>query len=127
MATSDLTPVDYYLWGTFKYKCYADKLEAIDALKDSIREAFGEIHLHTIDSVLKNWTDRVGYCMTSHGSHLNEIIFYYQPEGLHFQIKKEICENIQWFFLKHFSKKKVFGGPYAQRVKKTIYLLTYFF
>ena len=26
---------------------------------------------------LKNWTDRVGYCMDSRGSHLNEIIFYY--------------------------------------------------
>ena len=31
-----------------------------DALKDNIREAIDEIQLHTIDSVLKNWTDRVG-------------------------------------------------------------------
>ena len=51
--------------------------EAIDALKDNIREAIGEIQLHTIDNVLKNWTDRIGYCMASRGSHLNEIIFYY--------------------------------------------------
>ena len=48
----DLTPLDYYL-------CSADKSEAIDALMDNIREAIGEIQLHTIDSVLKNWTDRV--------------------------------------------------------------------
>ena len=33
--------------------------ETIDALKDNIREAIGEIQLHTIDNVLKNWTDRV--------------------------------------------------------------------
>ena len=46
-------------------KCYADKPETIDALKDNIREAIGEIQLHTIDYVLKNWTDHVGY------SHLN--------------------------------------------------------
>ena len=32
---------------------------------------------HTIDNVLKNWTDRVGYYMASRGSHLNEIIFHY--------------------------------------------------
>ena len=52
-------------------------LNIIDALKDHIREAIGEIQLHTIDNVLKNWTDCVGYCMTSRGSHLNEIIFRY--------------------------------------------------
>ena len=34
----DLTPLDYYLWGVVKDKCYADKPETID----------------TIDNVLKN-------------------------------------------------------------------------
>ena len=38
--------------------------ETIDALKDNTREAIGEVQLHTIDNVLKNWTDRL------------EIIFY---------------------------------------------------
>ena len=58
-------------------KCYADKPEIIDALTDNIREAIGEIELHTIDNGLKNWTNRVGYYMASRGSHLNEIIFHY--------------------------------------------------
>ena len=57
------SPLDYYLWGAVKYKSYADKPETIDALKDSIHEAIGEIQLHIIDNVLKNWTDHVGYCM----------------------------------------------------------------
>ena len=35
----DLTPLDYYLWGDVKGKCYANKPETIDALKDNIREA----------------------------------------------------------------------------------------
>ena len=52
-------------------------LETIDALKDNIREAIGEIQLHAIDNVLKNWTDRIGYCMASRGSNLNEIILHY--------------------------------------------------
>ena len=39
----DLTPLDYYLWGALKDKCYADKPETIDALKDNIREAIGPI------------------------------------------------------------------------------------
>ena len=40
----DLTPLDYYLWGAVKAKCYVNKPE-IDALKDNIREAKSEIHI----------------------------------------------------------------------------------
>ena len=47
----DLTPLDYYLWGAAKDKSSADKPETIDALKDNIRIAIGEIQLHTIDNV----------------------------------------------------------------------------
>ena len=73
----NLTPLDYYLWGAVKDKCYADKPEILDALKNNIREAIGEIQLHLSDNVLKNCTDRVGYCMASRGSQLNGIIFHY--------------------------------------------------
>ena len=54
-----MTPMDYCLWGDIKDKSYADKPEALDALKDNIRAAIGVIQLHTIDIALKNWTDRV--------------------------------------------------------------------
>ena len=54
--------------GAVKGKCYADKPDTIEALKDNIPEAIDEIQLRTIDNVLKNWTDRVGCCMTSRGS-----------------------------------------------------------
>ena len=65
-----MTPLDYYMLGAVKDKCYARKPETIDALKDNICEGIGEIQLHTIDNVLKNWTDR-----TSDWLHLNEIIY----------------------------------------------------
>ena len=64
----DLTPLDYYFWG-------ADKPETIDALKDNIHEVIDEIPLHTIDNVLKNWTDRVDYCMASRESYLKDCTF----------------------------------------------------
>ena len=73
----DLKPLDYYLWGAVMDKCYTSRPETIDALKDNIREAIVEIQMHTIDNVLKNWTDRIGYCMANRGSHLIEIIFHY--------------------------------------------------
>ena len=63
LSAAKLMSLDYYLWGVVKDKCCADKSEIIDASKDNIREAIGEIQLHTIDNMLKNWTDRVGYCM----------------------------------------------------------------
>ena len=53
----DLTPSDYYWWGAVKEGCYADKPKIIDVLKDNISEAMDEMQLHTIDNVLKNWTD----------------------------------------------------------------------
>ena len=47
---------DHIMWGAVRYKCYAEEPETIDALKDNTRKAIGEIQLHTIDNVLKNWT-----------------------------------------------------------------------
>ena len=44
----DLIPSNYYLWG--QDQCYADKPETIEALKDNIREAIGEIHTY-----IHNW------------------------------------------------------------------------
>ena len=34
----DLTLLDNYLWGAIKDKCYADKPETIDSLKDTLKE-----------------------------------------------------------------------------------------
>ena len=72
-----MTTFDYYLWASVKGKCYADKPETIDVLKYNTRGALGEIQLHTIENMLKNWIVRVGYCMASRDSHFNEIIFLY--------------------------------------------------
>ena len=88
------------MWYAVKDKCYVDKPETIDALKDNIREAIGKIQLHTIDNVLKNWTDRVCYCIASRG--LFSII-----NGKDCNLRKYSV-----VFFKAFSKKKVFGGPY---------------
>ena len=54
LRSCNLTPLDYYLWGAAKHKCYAAKPETIDVLKDNIRKAIGEIQLHTINNVLEN-------------------------------------------------------------------------
>ena len=94
------------MWGAAKDKCYADKLETIDALKDNIREAIDEIQLHTID-VLKNWTGRVGYCMDSRGSQLNEIIFHILTGRIVLSnAKRNLTKYSVIFFKVFFPKKK---------------------
>ena len=91
-----MTSLDYYLRGAVKDKYYVDKPEIIEALKDNMREAIGEIQLHTVDNVLKNWIDRVGY-----------------RKACTFKYKKKFEKIFSSFFFKAFSKKKLFGGPYS--------------
>ena len=49
--------------------------ETIQELKHKIKVAIDEICAHTVENVLKNWVERMGYCAASRGSHLNEIVF----------------------------------------------------
>lgn len=72
----DLTPLDFFLWGAVKDKCYVDNPETIEHLKANIEAAIAAIEPQTIQNVLRNWTDRMAYCKASRGSHLNEVIFH---------------------------------------------------
>ena len=46
LQSCDMTPLDSYLWDAVKDKCYADKPEKIDDLKDNIPEVICEIAAH---------------------------------------------------------------------------------
>ena len=58
----DFTPLDYFLWGAVKDKCYANHAETIEALKHEIEVAIHGIEAQIIENVLENWVDRMGYC-----------------------------------------------------------------
>lgn len=72
----DLTPLDFFLWGTVKDRCYANNPEKIHALKANINQAIRELQPETINKVLQNWSDRMRYCEASRGGHLNEVVFH---------------------------------------------------
>ena len=74
--------------------------------------------MHTIDNVLKNWTDRVGYSIAKRGCHLNTIIFHYYPEGLYFQIKKRNLKKYSVVFFKHFPKNVIWRILYNMASSK---------
>ena len=46
----DLTPLDYYVWGAVKDKCYANNPETIQDLKDEIQTAIADIRPETIEN-----------------------------------------------------------------------------
>ena len=79
-------------------KCYTNKPETIDALKENICEAIGEIQLHTIDNDNK--------CMASRGSQLNENNFPLLTGRIVFSNKKRNLRKYSVVFFKAFSKKK---------------------
>ena len=70
-----LTPLDYFLWGAVKVECYTNHPKTIEALKYEIEFAIHGIEAQTIENVLKNQVDRIGYCKANLGSHLNDIVF----------------------------------------------------
>ena len=60
--TCDLTPLDHP--------------ETIEVLKHEIEVAIHGIEAQTIENVLKNWVNQMGYCKASRGSHLNDVVFH---------------------------------------------------
>ena len=67
---------NYFLWGAVKDKCYGNHPEMIETLKLEIEVAIHVIEAQTIENVLKNWVDQMGYCKASRGSHLNDVVFH---------------------------------------------------
>ncbi|GFW91207.1 putative transposable element [Trichonephila clavipes] len=71
----DLTPLDYFLWGYVKSLVYTDKPQTLDHLEDNIRRVIADIRPQMLENVIENWTSRLDYIRTIHGSHMPEIIF----------------------------------------------------
>ena len=73
---SDITPLDYFLWGYVKSRVYANNPQSLDNLKVNITDTIQEIQADLCDKVIANWTSRVRALQRSRGGHLNEIIFH---------------------------------------------------
>ena len=81
----DMTSLDYYLWGAVKEKCCSNKRGTINALKDNIREVFGEIQLHTIDNMLKYRSCRLlhGHYWVRHITFFSTIAYFVNGKTWH--------------------------------------------
>ncbi|GFX56667.1 DUF4817 domain-containing protein [Trichonephila clavipes] len=54
--SSDLTPLDYFLWSYVKSLVYADKSQTLDHLEDNIRRVIADIRPQMLEKVIENWT-----------------------------------------------------------------------
>ena len=71
----DITPLDFYLWGYVKSKCFVDKPATIEALEANITEVISEIPIEVLERVIQNWCLRMDELKRSCGQHLKRIIF----------------------------------------------------
>jgi len=73
---SDLTPLDFFLWGFLKSKVYANKPTTTHALKEEIERCINEIQPHLCKTVMENFDKRVRMCQQSRGGHLPDMLFH---------------------------------------------------
>ena len=59
LRSCDITPLDFYLWGYVKSKCFVDKPATIEALEANITEVISEIPTEVLERVIQNWCLRI--------------------------------------------------------------------
>ena len=65
----DITPLDFYLWGYVKSKCFVDKPATIEELEAKITQVIREIPIVTLERVIQNWCLRMAELRNSCGQH----------------------------------------------------------
>ena len=66
----DLSPCDFFLWGTIKNKMYKTKPRSLQELKEKIAHAFAEIDSDMAQKTLQNYAKRLEKCVTINGDHV---------------------------------------------------------
>ncbi|CAH2103842.1 unnamed protein product [Euphydryas editha] len=74
--SSDLTLLDFFLWGSFKSQAYANKPQSTAVLKAKITHFISQIHPDLCARVMENWTFRMRAIQRSRGAHLQDVIFH---------------------------------------------------
>ncbi|KAJ8935630.1 hypothetical protein NQ318_009140 [Aromia moschata] len=63
----DITPLDFFLWGTIKNKVYATRPQIREELSDRIREAYQSITRQQLRNVIRNNRRRIEKCIRELG------------------------------------------------------------
>jgi hypothetical protein len=70
----DLTPLDFYLWGTIKEKVYKTPILNIEDLKNRIRLQCRAITPETLRRVRRSFLNRLEACLQANGRHFEHLL-----------------------------------------------------
>jgi hypothetical protein len=70
----DLTPLDFYLWGTLKDVVYRTKLATLAVLREEIETACTAIHVDTLVSAAQAVVRRNQKCLDADCNHFEHIL-----------------------------------------------------
>jgi len=70
----DLTPLDFYLWGTLKDVVYRRKLATLVVLREEIEMACTVIHVGTLVNVAQAVVCRNQKCLDADGNHFEHLL-----------------------------------------------------
>ena len=73
--SSDLSPLDYFLWGYIKENTYQlVRPENIEELKERIRDIARNISPETVRDSIQHFYDRLGFCQVVNGGHFEHLL-----------------------------------------------------
>ncbi|XP_076545898.1 uncharacterized protein LOC143305599 [Osmia lignaria lignaria] len=70
----DLTPPDFFLWGTLKCQVYANNPRTLEELKENIQKSILEITEDTLKKVFENMRRRISICLAQNGGHFQHLL-----------------------------------------------------
>ena len=69
----NVTPLDFYLWGTLNNTVYATKPQTLEDLINQIEHAINDIPLATIQTVYRSVRRRCWECTVVEGEHFDHV------------------------------------------------------
>ncbi|PSN54403.1 hypothetical protein C0J52_21881 [Blattella germanica] len=69
----DLTPMDFYLWGTVKDEVYRRKSRTLEELRQEITAACAAISIKTLTDVVAVTAHRSVMCLAANGQHFEHL------------------------------------------------------
>ena len=69
----NLTPPDFYLWGTLKNMVYPTTPQSMEELRDQIEHAINDIPLATIQTVCRSVRRHCWECTVAEGGHFEHV------------------------------------------------------
>ncbi|PNF29413.1 hypothetical protein B7P43_G07048 [Cryptotermes secundus] len=69
----DLTPLDFYLWGTLKDEVYRQKPATLNTLQETIEVSCAAIKLDTLTAIVRSAVWRHQRCLAADGGHFEHV------------------------------------------------------